>query len=62
MTDTREPIYCDCCGKEVLAWRVNGKIIVKDRRHGEKHTLSLDIRGELEKQNATAITSSTHDG
>ncbi len=49
MPDDREPIYCDCCGKEVMAWRLpDGRIIINDRRHGEKHTVSLDLLKEIE--------------
>jgi hypothetical protein len=55
MSESREPIYCDCCGKEVMAWRVNGRIIVNDRRHGERHTVSLDVQRELERYQPALI-------
>lgn len=34
---TREPIMCDCCGKEIVAQRLDDRIIIKQRRHGKDH-------------------------
>jgi hypothetical protein len=40
--EDRKPIYCDCCGKEVMAWQYqDGRIVVTDRRHGQRHTVSI---------------------
>lgn len=47
-------IYCDCCGTEKLAQVVGDNLVIKDRRHGERHvavvpiSVLLDI---LEKRN-----------
>jgi anthranilate/para-aminobenzoate synthase component II len=41
--DTRVPIKCDCCGLQVLAHVVGGKLVITDRRHGEKHTVSIAL-------------------
>lgn len=49
-------IYCDCCGTEKLAQVVGDNLVIKDRRHGQKHvavvpiSVLLDI---LEKRNHT---------
>lgn len=43
----REPILCDCCGQETLAYRVvvNGeeRLFVKARRHGRDHMVVIAI-------------------
>ena len=32
-----------------MAWRLpDGRIIINDRRHGEKHTVSLDLLKEID--------------
>lgn len=36
-------IYCDCCGTEKLAQVVGGNLVIKDRRHGEKHVAVISI-------------------
>ena len=36
-------IYCDCCGTEKLAQVVGDKLVIKDRRHGEKHVAVIPI-------------------
>lgn len=50
MIQTQERIlWCDCHGEERLA-RISGeKLIITDRRHGQRHTLvlTLDILNRL---------------
>ena len=36
-------IYCDCCGTEKLAEVVGDNLIIKDRRHGERHVAVIGI-------------------
>lgn len=36
-------IYCDCCGSEKLAQVVGDNLVIKDRRHGEKHVAVVPI-------------------
>lgn len=42
-------IYCDCCGFEKMAEIVGDKLIIKDRRHGEKHVVILSVKDLLDK-------------
>ena len=39
--DKRKPIYCACCGKEIMGYRFNGTVVWYDMRHGEKHFASV---------------------
>lgn len=41
----RIPVLCDCCEREVLAWIEpdQGRIMVKDRRHGQTHSVSIEL-------------------
>jgi hypothetical protein len=41
-------IYCDCCGTEKLAQVVGDSLVIKDRRHGEKHVAVLKIADILD--------------
>ena len=41
-------IYCDCCGTEKLAQVVGDSLVIKDRRHGEKHVVVLKISDLLD--------------
>lgn len=34
-------IYCDCCGSQKLAQVVGDSLVIKDRRHGQKHVAIL---------------------
>lgn len=36
-------IYCDCCGTEKLAELVGDMLVIKDRRHGERHVVVIRI-------------------
>ena len=36
-------IYCDCCGTQKLAQVVGDNLVIKDRRHGEKHVAVIPI-------------------
>ena len=38
-----DTIYCDCCGTEKLAQVVGDNLVIKDRRHGEKHVAVIKI-------------------
>lgn len=40
---TRKPIYCSCCGTQVMGWREGNRIIISDRRHGERHTAVVTL-------------------
>jgi len=49
-------IYCDCCGTEKLAQVVGDNLVIKDRRHGEKHVAVIpisDLLDILEKRSHT---------
>ena len=49
-------VYCDCCGTEKLAQVVGDNLVIKDRRHGEKHVVVIPISALLdilEKRNHT---------
>lgn len=37
-------IYCDCCGTQKLAEIVGDNLVIKDRRHGEKHIAIIGIQ------------------
>ena len=41
-------IYCDCCGTEKLAQVVGDNLVIKDRRHGEKHVAVVPISALLD--------------
>ena len=41
-------IYCDCCGSEKLAQVVGDNLVIKDRRHGEKHVAVIRIQDLLD--------------
>ena len=36
-------LTCDCCGREVLAG-ANGRLEIRDRRHGTTHYLNLTVQ------------------
>ena len=39
-----QSIYCDCCGTEKLAEIVGENLVIKDRRHGEKHLAVVPVK------------------
>lgn len=41
-------IKCDCCGTEKLAQVVGDNLVIKDRRHGEKHIAVVKIADILD--------------
>ena len=43
-----DTIYCDCCGTEKLAQVVGDNLVIKDRRHGEKHVAIIPIQSLLD--------------
>jgi len=45
---TGNTIYCDCCGTEKLAQVVGDNLVIKDRRHGEKHIAVVPIKSLLD--------------
>ena len=50
-------IYCDCCGTEKLAQVVGDNLVIKDRRHGQKHVAVVpisDLLDILKKNNHTS--------
>jgi len=46
-------IYCDCCGTEKLAQVVGDNLVIKDRRHGEKHVAIIPIQSLLDIINSS---------
>lgn len=38
-----DSVYCDCCGTEKLAEIVGENLVIKDRRHGEKHLVVIKL-------------------
>lgn len=41
-------IYCSCCGIQKMAEIVGDSLVIKDRRHGEKHVAVLKIADLLD--------------
>lgn len=41
-------VYCDCCGTEKLAEVVGDNLVIKDRRHGEKHVAVIKLTDLLD--------------
>jgi len=41
-------IYCDCCGSEKLAQVVGDSLVIKDRRHGQKHVAIIKVQALLD--------------
>jgi hypothetical protein len=41
--DDKGYLYCDCCQHEIVGQFLNGKLIIKTRRHGIKHVATIDI-------------------
>ena len=41
-------IYCDCCGTEKLAQVVGDNLVIKDRRHGQKHVAIIKVADLLD--------------
>jgi len=48
MTISGDVIYCDCCGTEKLAQVVGDNLVIKDRRHGQKHVAVIPISDLLD--------------
>lgn len=46
-------IYCDCCGSEKLAEIIGENLVIKDRRHGQKHIAVVPIRQLIDKLDGT---------
>lgn len=40
MSKARLALKCDCCGRQTLAEVVEGKLVIKARRHGKTHIFS----------------------
>jgi hypothetical protein len=51
-------VYCDCCGSEKLAQVVGDNLVIKDRRHGEKHVAVIPISSLLDILKKTNHTKS----
>ena len=45
----RVPLKCDCHDREVLAWiePEAGRILIRDRRHGERHSATISLPREI---------------
>lgn len=42
-------VYCDCCGTEKLAEIVGDSLVIKDRRHGDKHVAVVPVQALIDK-------------
>ncbi len=42
----RRFVYCDCCGREILAEVVPGGILVRTKRHGMMHRVFIPFPSE----------------
>jgi len=42
-TPSPDWIYCDCCGKRVMARLENGKLIIVNHNHGKNHVVTLPV-------------------
>lgn len=49
MSSKDNTIYCSCCGTEKMAEVIGDKLVIKDRRHGEKHVVVLSVKDLLDK-------------
>ena len=45
--EKEEKIRCDCHGVEVLAIRRGNRLVITDRRHGERHTAVVVLEERL---------------
>ena len=45
MDISKQPILCDCCGKEIMAEVKDGKLIIIQHRHGKNHFSVTKING-----------------
>ena len=36
-------LYCDCCGTEKMAVLHEDKLVITDRRHGQRHVIVIPI-------------------
>lgn len=45
--ETRIPLHCACCGREVLAELVvtpkGRKVVIRARRHGQQHCVAISV-------------------
>ena len=53
MIQTREAVKCTCCGREVMAEIVGGKMVVRKRIHGVVHLLLTELPKECNTENQT---------
>lgn len=44
-----EVIKCDCCGTQKLAEFVGDSLVIKDRRHGERHVAIIPVQAIIDK-------------
>ena len=49
------PLYCDCCGREKLAEIRDGKLIIFDTRHGQRHFVTVEIEHLQVLTNTTKV-------
>lgn len=45
----QERILCDCCGTETLAIQEDDTLVIKGKRHGQRHVVRLALDKLLEK-------------
>ncbi len=61
MTD-RIPIYCDCCGDELMAeWMPGGKILIHCIRRGTKHHVIIEIDKMCYSSGEKTVSETTED-
>ena len=58
MTETREPLRCDCCGKEIMAMIIGNRCVIMKRCHGKEHycTLTVDMLRELIENKSVSVS------
>lgn len=49
----RVALVCDCCGREKVGEVVDGKLVIKARRHGKTHIFSEPLDKLLESVKVT---------
>jgi len=49
--EKREAIRCTCCGREIMAEIVDGKLVFRKRIHGKVHVLLTEPKSEAKITN-----------
>jgi len=43
MTNERQTLYCDCCGTEGMASLDSERLIIRTKRHGTNHVITIRL-------------------